>query len=101
MTGAGGSESVIAALDCEAFIHQRIRDGYTHRDVSSELAQAYPGMRGVSTRSVRRFCAEREIHYSGRLSHQQVGELVEQSVSQVYKFASCELAVAIGPAGSL
>ena len=81
MTLLGGS--VLANLDCEDYICQRIQSGATHSRISIELQQLYPGIRGLSSRSVRRFCSERGIHYSSGFTNSQVENLVEQSVAQV------------------
>ena len=81
MTHHGGS--MLASLDCEIYIRQQIQSRATHRRISIELQQLYPGIRGISARSIRRFCSERRIHYSSRFTASQVENAVEQAVSQV------------------
>ena len=76
--------SVIGGLNCEGFIRDMVGNGYTYQAIASELQRIYPGRVGLSTRSVRRYCSENNIHYSSRLSDQQVEDLVEQAVFQVY-----------------
>ena len=78
------SSSVIGGLNCEGFIRDMVRNGYTHQAIASELQRIYPGRVGLSTRSVRRYCSENDIHYSSRLSDEQVEDLVERAVFQVY-----------------
>ena len=34
----------------------------THKEISDELKQIYPGVSGLSSRSVRRFCNAHDIH---------------------------------------
>ena len=75
--------STLASLDCEVYIRQQIQSRATHGRISIELQQLYPGIRGISARSIRRFCSERGIHYSSRYTASQVENAVEQAVSQV------------------
>ena len=77
------SYSVIG-LNCEGVIRDRVRSGYTHQAIASELQQFYPGLEGLSVRSVRQYCLENDIHYSSRLNDQEVDDLVEQAVFQVH-----------------
>ena len=78
--------STLAALNCENLIRRRVQSRVTYSQISLEMQQLYPGVRGLSSRSIRRFCSERRIHYSSQLSSAQVEELVEQSVAQVCSF---------------
>ena len=45
-----------------------VMQGKTHSQVSLLLQEAYPGKRGLSSRSVRRFCLKNGIHAQNRLS---------------------------------
>ena len=83
MTSILNGGSTLASLDCEDYIRQRIQSGATHSRISTELRQLHPEMQGLSSRSVRRFCSDRGIHYSSRYTSSQVEAVVEQSVSQV------------------
>ena len=60
-----------------------VRAGHTHRQISQYLQAAMPGVRGLSSRSVRRFCFRRGIHYRSRLSTASLDRLVHSRVSQV------------------
>jgi len=42
------SYSVIRGLNCESVIRDRVRSGYTHQAIASELQQFYPGLEGLS-----------------------------------------------------
>ena len=75
--------SAIKQLDLEDFIKDRVRTGCSHQTISSQLQQEYPGVVGLSTRSVTRFCSQNGIHYSSGLDSDQLDDLVEQSVSRV------------------
>ena len=52
--------------------------------VSEDLKQAFPSVtRGLSARSIRRFCKEQNIHVSRRLSDMLIDRVVSSSVSKV------------------
>ena len=75
--------SAISQLNCDSAIRDKVKAGFTHAAISAELQQAYPGVAGLSTRSVKRYCSNNDIHYSSGLSGEQVDELVERAVFQV------------------
>ena len=66
----------------EPHIRDRVNNGYTHQSIALELQQHYPSLRGLSTRSVRRFCCRNRIHHSSRLSTTEVDDVVERYVGQ-------------------
>ena len=56
----------------------------SHRIVSQELKDAYPNLaRGLSERSVRRFCSLNRIHVTSRLTDTNLDRVVSSSVSMV------------------
>lgn len=55
----------------------------THEKVSEELQKMFPGKRGLSSRSVRRFCSEKGIHSSSRLEQLQLSQAVANAISKV------------------
>ena len=68
----------------ETFIRQRIvveRRSYEY--VSEELRQAHPTAIGISARSIRRFCADHDIHGTSRLSDNHLDEIVAASIGKV------------------
>ena len=70
------SSSVMQRLNCDSFIRNRVSRGFTHQVIAAELQRVYPGLVGLSARSVMRYCSASTIHYSSRLNHQDVEELV-------------------------
>ena len=44
--------SVIRELNCNCYIRNRVARGYSHQANFSELQQIYPGLDGLSTKSV-------------------------------------------------
>ena len=73
-----------------------VTQGKTHSQVSLLLQEAYPGKRGLSSRSVRRFCLKNGIHAQNRLSNEELEHYSKQVVARVGIFAwnssffSCE-----------
>ena len=68
----------------ELFIHQRVEEQRkTHQEVSDELMLLYPGVRGLSRMSVRRFCSEHNIHKTSRLDDHTLDRAVALNVMRV------------------
>ena len=80
---AKAMSSALSQLNCESLVRSRVEAGVTHAAIAVELQQLHPGARGLSTRSVRRYCSDNGIHYSSRLNQEQVDQLVERAVFQV------------------
>ena len=59
-----GIEKVVTANYIKELVEKQ---GKTHKEVSEILRQGYPGVEGLSERSVRRYCATNNIqrHDSG------------------------------------
>ena len=82
----------------EAEIRRYVSEGVSHASISRRLCHLVSSHRGFSKRSVRHFCAERDIHYCSQLSDR---ELVIRVRSAVILFdivmvgglcmASCDL----------
>ena len=70
--------SVIGGLNCEGFI--RDMDTLIGPFIALELQRIYPGCVGLFTRAMGRYCSENDIHYSSRLSDEQVEDLVGVSI---------------------
>ena len=54
---------------------------WPNNEASEVLTGAYPGLRGLSSRSVRRFCNQRGI--SSRTSAEDLAEMVRSATSQL------------------
>lgn len=80
---AGKMATTLEQLNCEDFIRDRIESKHTHQDIAAELQQMHPNTKGLSARSIRRFCAQKNIHFSSRLTESQVDQAVESAVAQV------------------
>ena len=66
------------------FIRDKIEQGATHKALGDELKALYPLIsRGLSYRSVRRFCEAHDIHSSSRLSDVQLDTVVKTSIHKV------------------
>ena len=57
------------------------RRSYAH--VSKELQELYPHLRGLSSRSIRRFCSTNGIHATSRLTDSQLDRVVASNTSKV------------------
>ena len=64
-----------------------VTQGKTHSQVSLLLQEAYPGKRGLSSQSVRRFCLKNGIHAQNRLSNEELEHYTKQVVARVGIFA--------------
>jgi DNA repair protein RadC len=67
----------------EPLFRDRVRRGRSHKAIAQELQQQCPSLRGLSTKSVCRFCSNNGIHRSSRLSTHEVDSVVEQYVARV------------------
>lgn len=67
----------------EDVIRSRVRRGDTHEEVSRYLRALFTDTRGLSARSVRRFCSLRRIHYGSNIGERELDEVVRRIVSRV------------------
>lgn len=77
------SGSVIRQLNLDTVIRERVRNGYSHEEIASELQMSYPTVDGLSKRSVTRYCSQNNIHYASRLRREELDDVVEQAVYRV------------------
>ena len=68
--------SAYEALGLFPLVKERIESGCTHRALVQELRSAFPGVRGLSVRSLKRFCAKHNLHATSRCSDQVLDVLV-------------------------
>lgn len=71
--------------EIEDFIRQKIQlEHKTHAEVVRQLRSLYPSIsRGISTKSVSRFCSSHCIHRTSRLSEEAVDRLVYFNTTKV------------------
>ena len=67
----------------ESEIRQRVADGQTHEQISSFLRAVFSSQRGLSSRSVRRFCAMSGIRYRSGLTNAELDNVVSSQVHTV------------------
>ena len=73
--------------DLEDFIRNKIeKERWTHSRLSDWLQQAYPGEKGLSVRSVRRFCSEKDTHKTSRISGDSLNCVVTEAISKVKEY---------------
>ena len=56
---------------------------FTHREVSAEMKERFPGLKGLSTRSVTRFCHQHDIHKITRISNDCLDEYIANAITSV------------------
>ncbi|XP_065891603.1 uncharacterized protein [Dysidea avara] len=70
--------------ELEEFIREKIeKERWTHKRMSLHLQYKYPSRKGLSVRSLERFCRERNIHKTSRLTKPELDEVVAAAVSEV------------------
>ena len=62
----------------ENIVRSLVWQGYTHDEISRYYQELYPGQRGMGSRSVRRYCGERDLR---RLSNNDLDEIVEGHIA--------------------
>ena len=60
--------STFERLGLFPYIAGRVRGGSTYGAIVRDLRVALPGVRGISVRSLKRFCAARQLHATSRCS---------------------------------
>ena len=84
------AQSLDSLID-EDFVRQKITiEGWTHKRVSEYLVDANPLVRGLSERSIHRFCSQKDIHRTQRLGMEEVEGAVRQVISEVCKHCQSE-----------
>ena len=78
-------------LEClpgiEMFIREKVEIyRETHIKISEELKRLYPGLRGLSAMSIRRFCISHHIHKTARLADYYVDRIVSVNIMKVNMF---------------
>lgn len=65
------------------YVRLQIQRGRTHAEISKDLKDQNPTKKGLSERSVRRFCHLHNLHYRCRLTQRQLDDEVRKRVGQV------------------
>ena len=73
----------MAMMGMQDFVKQRVDAGSTHSEISQEICQMFPGQRGYSARSVRRFCADNGITRRTGMEDSDIVQHVERAVAEV------------------
>ncbi len=73
-----------ALVEYEVLIREKIETcQWTHKQVTLFLKQMYPGQRGLSVRSVERFCSTNNIHKTSRIDDQSLDQIVSTATNMV------------------
>ena len=79
----------MAELDSlEDFVREKIeKECFTYLKLSRELQQRYPGRRGLSVRSIERFCSRKGIKRMSFIKDQDLDEVVSEAVAKVRRIS--------------
>ena len=70
--------------DMEKTIRKMVEvDRKSYQQISEELKIDFPGMRGLSARSVQRFCVSNDIHGTSRLGPVELSQVVTSAIGRV------------------
>ncbi len=83
MLQVANSMSSLDSLDILPLVQSRVRNGHTHKRIVEELRRTFPGVRGISVRSLKRFCAVYNVYATSRISDQALDVLVAYGVGSV------------------
>lgn len=75
--------SVLYELNLLPMITVRRLEGASYKKIARELRALYPGVRGLSARSVKRICRSYNVHATSRLSDQALDTLVACGIGMV------------------
>ena len=75
--------TLVTIPGAHALVRKLVVEDRSNRDVSDELRRWYPTMRGLSARSVRRFCEIYGIHSTSRVSDLELDTYVRNCVARV------------------
>ncbi len=87
--------SALENLNVLPFVNTRLKNGYTRKAIVEELRIAFPGVRGINVRSLKRFCAKHNLHSTARCSDEVLNVLVAYGAGIVSHFSLKILNVSI------
>lgn len=77
------TSSAISWLNCDNFTREKVKAGFTHAVIASQLQKIHSEVIGSSARSVRQYCSNNNIRYLSCVSRDHLDEVVEQAVFRV------------------
>ena len=75
--------AVIEELGLLPYVERRIRSGAKQKTIVEELRALFPGVRGISVRSVKRFCSNHGLHRTMRLNDRALDVIVAFGIGTV------------------
>ena len=75
--------SKTSLADLESFVRGKIEEEKRTHRLREYLMRSYSNTHGFSTRTIKRFCADKNIHRTSRLNEDELDEVVSQSVRMV------------------
>ena len=77
MNGRNKNMATFAEVADEVFVRELVIRGVSHREISDYYQSQKPYIRGLTERSVRRYCHERSIH---RISNDELDVMVAEHI---------------------
>ena len=68
--------SALEELNILSYVKRHIQNGSTHKTITEDLRSLFPGVHGISVRSLKRYCAAHDVHSTSRLSDRVLDILV-------------------------
>lgn len=81
--------AVASALEeFDELIKEKVEQRWTHKEISSYLISEYGDIRvrGLSTRSVQRYCVKKGIHKTSRLNDEDLDVAVMNATAKVIRY---------------
>ena len=75
--------SKTSLVDLESFVCGKIEEKWMYHWLSEYLMKRYSNTSGFSIRTIKRLCADKNIHRTSRLNEDELDEVVSQSVRMV------------------
>lgn len=78
----------LESLVSQNFIGDMVESGMSHKEISSHLKALFPaGQRGISSRSVERYCTSHNLHYRNKnISTQELNSIVDEAVKEASEY---------------
>ena len=76
--------ALLNQLSVLPFISTRRKNGHTYNDIARELRALFPATdRGLSARSIKRFCRANDLHATSRVDDQTLDVLIAFGIGMV------------------
>ena len=81
--------AALEELGLLGLVGRRIESRSSHKAIAEELQRLFPSVRGLSARSVRRFCAKYGLQGTSRLPNPSLDVLIAYAIGKVCNYFYC------------